>query len=138
MVKQIGGFVTLVAVLLLASCKQVEYIPIESVVKDTIYRESVKIDSVIMTDSVFLHIHTIGDTVYSEMVKVLYRDRYKYERDTIYLHRTDTIRVPVPIERKATLWEQTKENLGNLIRLAGLIVFGGFLVWFISLLRKQK
>lgn len=138
MVKQIGGFVTLVAVLLLASCKQVEYIPIESVVKDTIYRESVKIDSVIMTDSVFLHIHTIGDTVYSEKVKVLYRDRYKYERDTIYLHRTDTIRVPVPIERKATLWEQTKENLGNLIRLAGLIVFGGFLVWFISLLRKQK
>lgn len=123
---------------LLASCKQVEYIPIESVVKDTIYRESVKIDSVILTDSVFLHIHTIGDTVYSEKVKVLYRDRYKYERDTIYLHRTDTIRVPVPIERKATLWEQTKENLGNLIRLAGLIVFGGFLVWFISLLRKQK
>jgi hypothetical protein len=138
MVKQIGGFVTLVAVLLLASCKQVEYIPIESVVKDTIYRESVKIDSVIMTDSVFLHIHTIGDTVYSEKVKVLYRDRYKYERDTIYLHRTDTIRVPVPIERKATLWEQTKENLGNLIRFAGLIVFGGFLLWFISLLRKQK
>lgn len=138
MVKQIGGFVTLVAVLLLASCKQVEYIPIESVVKDTIYRESVKIDSVILTDSVFLHIHTIGDTVYSEKVKVLYRDRYKYERDTIYLHRTDTIRVPVPIERKATLWEQTKENLGNLIRFAGLIVFGGFLLWFISLLRKQK
>lgn len=138
MVTKIGRLVTLVAVLLLASCKQVEYIPIESVVKDTIYRESVKIDSVILTDSVFLHIHTIGDTVYSEKVKVLYRDRYKYERDTIYLHRTDTIRVPVPIERKATLWEQTKENLGNLIRLAGLIVFGGFLVWFISLLRKQK
>lgn len=138
MVTKIGRLVTLVVLVLLASCKQVEYIPIESVVKDTIYRESVKIDSVIMTDSVFLHIHTIGDTVYSEKVKVLYRDRYKYERDTIYLHRTDTIRVPVPIERKATLWEQTKENLGNLIRLAGLIVFGGFLVWFISLLRKQK
>lgn len=124
--------------MLLASCRQVEYIPIESVVKDTIYRESVKIDSVIQTDSVFLHIRTIGDTVYSEKIKVLYRDRYKYERDTIYLHRTDTIRVPVPTERKATLWEQTKENLGNLIRLAGLIVFGGFFVWFISLLRKQK
>jgi hypothetical protein len=123
---------------LLASCRQVEYIPVESVVKDTIYRESVKIDSVIQTDSVFLHIHTIGDTVYSEKVKVLYRDRYKYERDTIYLHRTDTIRVPVPIERKATLWEQTKENLGNLIRLAGLIVFIGFIVWFIGLLRRRK
>lgn len=137
--KQIRGLVQVVVLtLLLVSCRQVEYIPIESVVKDTIYRESVKIDSVILADSVFLHIHTIGDTVYSEKVKVLYRDRYKYERDTIYLHRTDTIRVPVPIERKATLWEQTKENLSGLIRLAGLIVFGGFLVWFISLLRKQK
>lgn len=138
MATKIGRLVTLVAVLLLVSCKQVEYIPIESVVKDTIYRENVRLDSVMLTDSVFLHVHTIGDTVYSEKVKVVYRDRYKYVYDTTYISRVDTIRVPVPTERKATLWEQTKENLSGLIRLAGLIVFCGFIVWFISLLRKQK
>lgn len=86
----------------------------------------------------YYHIETKGDTVYSTKTKVVYRDRYKYVHDTTYVSRVDTIRVPVPIEHKATLWEQTKENLGNLIRLAGLIVFGGFIVWFIALLRKQK
>lgn len=136
MAKQIRGLITLVAVLLLASCKQVEYIHTHT--NDTIFRENVRIDSVFVADNVKEHIYTKGDTVYSEKVRVMYIDRYKYERDTIYLHRTDTIRVPVPIERKATLWEQTKENLGNLIRLAGLIVFIGFIVWFIGLLRRRK
>lgn len=136
MVTKIGRYITLVAVLLLASCKQVEYIHTHT--NDTIFRENVRIDSVFVADNVKEHIYTKGDTVYSEKVRVMYIDRYKYERDTIYLHRTDTIRVPVPMERKATLWEQTKENLGNLIRLAGLIVFIGFIVWFIGLLRRRK
>ena len=136
MAKQVRGFITLVAVLLLASCKQVEYIHTHT--NDTIHRENVRIDSVMLTDSVFLHVHTIGDTVYSEKVKVVYRDRYKYVYDTTYISRVDTIRIPIPMERKATLWEQVEDNLSSLIRLAGLIVFGGFIVWFIGLLRRQK
>ena len=138
MAKQIGRFITLVAIMLLASCRQVEYIPVHSTAKDTIYKESVKIDTFRLVDSVNVHTYTKGDTVYSTKTKVVYRDRYKYIHDTTYISRVDTIRVPIPVERKATLWEKTKENLGNLIRLAGLIVFGGFIVWFIALLRKQK
>ena len=138
MAKQIGRFITLVAIVLLASCRRVEYIPVHSTAKDTIYKERVKIDSFIRLDSVYVTMVTKGDTVTITKTKVVYRDRYKYIHDTTYISRVDTIRVPVPIERKATLWEQTKENLGNLIRLAGLIVFGGFIVWFIALLRKQK
>lgn len=126
------------ALLLLAGCKQVENIPVESVVKDTNYKESVKIDSVLITDSVFLHVHTIGDTVFSEKVKVLYRDRYKFERDTIYLHRTDTIKVPIPIERKATLWEKIEDSIDVLMRIVGAIIVGGFILLFIQLLRRQK
>ena len=127
----------LTIVLLLVGCKQVEYIPVESVVKDTIYRESVKVDSVIQTDSVFLHIHTKGDTVYSEKVKVLYRDRYKYERDTIYLHRTDTIKVPIPIEHEATMWEKIEDSVDVLMRIVGVIIVGGFILLFIQLLKKK-
>lgn len=85
----------------------------------------------------YYHIETKGDTVYSTKTKVVYRDRYKYIHDTTYISRVDTIRVPVPVERKATLWEQVEENLNSLIRLAGLI-FVGFIVWFIALIRKQK
>jgi hypothetical protein len=99
---------------------------------------SVKIDTFRLLDSVYYHIYTQGDTIYSEKTKVVYRDRYKYIHDTTYISRVDTIKVPVPIERKATLWEQVEDNLSSLIRLVGLIVFGGFIVWFIALLRKQK
>lgn len=126
------------ALLLLVGCKQVEHIPVESVVKDTIYRENVRIDSVLITDSVFLHVHTIGDTVYSEKVKVLYRDRYKFERDTIYLHRTDTVKVPIPIAREATLWEKIEDSIDVLMRIVGAIIVGGFILLFIQLLRRQK
>lgn len=136
MVKQIGGFVTLVVLLLLASCKQVEYIHTTS--QDTFSRESVKVDSTFSKENVKEFVFVNGDTVYIEKTIEKGIDRYKYIHDTVYIYKCDTIQVPVPIERKATLWEQTKENLGNLIRLAGLIVFGGFIVWFIALLRKQK
>lgn len=124
--------------LLLVGCKQVEYIPVESVVKDTIYRESVKIDSVLITDSVYLHIHTVGDTVYSEKTKVVFRDRFKYERDTVYLHRTDTIKVPIPIENKATIWEKIEDSVDVLMRIVGVIIVGGFILLFIQLLKRNK
>lgn len=136
MVKQIGGFVTLVVLVLLASCRQVEYIHTTS--QDTFSRESVKVDSTSSKENVKEFVFVNGDTVYIEKTIEKGIDRYKYIHDTVYVYKCDTIRIPVPIERKATLWEQTKENLGNLIRLAGLIVFGGFIVWFIALLRKQK
>lgn len=135
MVTKIGRLVTFVAVLLLASCKQVEYIHTHT--NDTIYNENVRIDSVMLTDSVFLRVYTKGDTVYSEKVKVVYRDRYKYVYDTTYISRVDTVRVPVPAERKATLWEQMRDDLSGLIRLAGLAVLIGFLGWF-AILRRRK
>jgi hypothetical protein len=114
----------------------VEYIHTTS--QDTFSRESVKVDSTFSKENVKEFVFVNGDTVYIEKTIEKGIDRYKYIHDTVYIYKCDTIQVPVPIERKATLWEQTKENLGNLIRLAGLIVFGGFIVWFIALLRKQK
>ncbi len=136
MATKIGRLVTLVVLVLLASCKHVEYIHTTS--QDTFSKESVKVDSTFSKENVKEFIFVNGDTVYIEKIIEKGIDRYKYIHDTVYIYKCDTIRVPVPTERKATLWEQTKENLGNLIRLAGLIVFGGFLLWFISLLRKQK
>ena len=133
MAKQIGRLVTLVAVLLLVSCKQVEYIHTHTT--DTLYRENVKIDSVMLTDSVFLRVHTKGDTVYSEKVKVVYRDRYKYVYDTTYISRVDTVRIPIPIEHKPMVWERITDRFTVLI---GAIIIVGFLLWFIGLLRRQK
>lgn len=136
MATKIRRLITIVVVLLLASCKQVEYIHTTS--QDTFSRESVKIDSTFSRENVKEFVFIKGDTVYIEKIIEKGIDRYKYIHDTVYIYKCDTIHVPVPFERKATLWEQTKENLGGLIRLAGLIVFGGFIVRYIALLRKQK
>lgn len=135
MVTKIRGFITLVAVLLLASCRQVEYV--HSSAQDTVYIASVSVDTFKLVDSVYHHIVTKDDTVYSTKIKVVYRDRYKYIRDTTYISRVDTVRVPVPAERKATLWEQMRDDLSGLIRLAGLAALIGFLGWF-AILRRRK
>lgn len=130
--------VWLVIVLLLVGCKQVEYIPVESVVKDTIYKESVKIDSVLITDSVYLHIRTVGDTVYSEKTKVVYRDRFSLKHDTVFMSRTDTIKIPIPIEHEATIWDKIEDSVDVLMRIVGVIIVGGFILLFIQLLKKNK
>ena len=121
--------------MLLASCKQVEYV--HSSAQDTVYIASVSVDTFRLVDSVYHHIVTKDDTVYSTKIKVVYRDRYKYIRDTTYISRVDTVRVPVPAERKETLWEQMGDDLSGLIRLAGLAALIGFLGWF-AILRRRK
>lgn len=118
------------------SCKQVESVHTHT--SDTVYVGSVKIDTFKLLDSVYYHIYTQGDTIYSEKTKVVYRDRYKYERDTIYLHRTDTIKIPIPIEHKATMWEKIVDRIDGLVSIIGIIIIGGFILLFIQLLRRQK
>lgn len=135
MAKQIGRFITLIMVLLLVSCKQVEYIHTTS--QDTFSRESVKIDSTFSRENVKEFVFVNGDTVYIEKIIEKGIDRYKYIHDTVYIYKCDTIRVPVPTERKATLWELMRDDLSGLIRLAGLAVLIGFLGWF-AILRRRK
>ena len=135
MAKQIRGHITIIVLMLLASCKQVEYV--HSSAQDTVYIASVSVDTFRLVDSVYHHIVTKDDTVYSTKIKVVYRDRYKYIRDTTYISRVDTVRVPVPAERKETLWEQMGDDLSGLIRLAGLAALIGFLGWF-AILRRRK
>lgn len=128
--------VLVILLLLLAGCRQVEYIPLEISVRDTVIHERVRVDSIMQTDSVFLHIHTVGDTVYSEKTKVVYRDRFSLKHDTVFMSRTDTIKIPTPIEHKATAWERIVDRIEVFVTLLGVIVVCGFLLWFIQLLKK--
>ena len=137
MVKQIRRFVTLVIVsLLVVSCKHVGYIRTHSY--DTIRTENVKIDSIFVGENVKERIYIKNDTVFLEFVKVVYKDRYKYVYDTAFVHKVDTIQIPIPIEHKSTLWEQIKGNVSELINITTLITFVCFILWFISLLRRKK
>lgn len=113
---------------LLAGCKSVQYVPVETVRTDSIYVDRYQRDSIYQRDSVFVNRWTAGDTIYQDKVvwKYIYRDKVKY--DTVATLRSDTINVPYPVECKLSKWEQLKLNVGgwaiSIIIIIVLIVMG--------------
>lgn len=79
---------------------------------DTVYRMNVVRDTVLVKDSVLVSIFSAGDTVYKTREVWRWRDRTKVRVDTVYKSavRVDTVRVPVAVERKLSLWERTVER----------------------------
>lgn len=84
-------------------------------------------DSIFEKDSVFVIQN--GDTVTITRTKILYRDRWREKivfRDSM---RTDSIRVPYPVEKKRTLLDKVTyyAELFIIISIIVFIVF--FIVW---------
>lgn len=121
---------------LLSGCKSVQYVPVETVKTDSVYVDRYQRDSIYQRDSVFVNRWTAGDTVYQDKVvwKYVYRDKVKY--DTVSVLRSDTVRVPYPVERRLTKWEQVRLNVGGwvvaLVVITILVVVG----WVIYKIRK--
>ena len=137
--------------LLLAACSVVQPgIPVElpQIVHDTVYRNTVQRDTlrlvqhyrdtVIQRDSVYVE----GQTVYKQ--KYIYKTRtahdtvqvYRYLRDTMYVHRRDSISVPVYIDRvekvKYTPWYK------NVLAWTGGLCLIALLIWLLFLYPKRK
>ena len=92
-----------VLVLLLSSCSRSVYVPVETVRVDTFLKTAVRVDSVRLTDSVYVSERTVGDTVYIVKTRTQWRDRLQLRVDTVYRSQTDTITkvVEVVVEKKA-------------------------------------
>lgn len=109
--------------------------PVETVRTDSVYIDRYQHDSIYQRDSVFVNRWTVGDTVYQDKVvwKYVYRDKVKY--DTVAILRSDTVRMPYPVER-ITRWEQVRLNVGGwviaLVVITILVVIG----WAIYKIRK--
>ena len=96
-----------VLVLLLSSCSRSVYVPVETVRVDTFVKTAVRVDSVRLTDSVYVSERTVGDTVYVVKTRTQWRDRLQLRVDTVYRSHTDTITkvVEVVVEKKAKSWK---------------------------------
>lgn len=118
---------------LLAGCRQVRYVPVETVRLDSIYLTQTLRDSIVRYDSVY--VRDKGDTLYVERWKYLYRDKVRV--DTMVSVRVDTLSVPYPVERELTRWQQMKLELGGwafgIIITAALIIVG----WIVYKSRKK-
>ena len=93
----------------ICSCRSVKYVPVETVKTDSIYISNVLRDSIYRLDSIY--IRDKGDTVWVEKYKYLFVDKLRH--DTLYLSRTDSIRVPYPVEKKLTRWEKFRLDVGG-------------------------
>ena len=130
------GIIVCILICLLAGCKSVQYVPVETVRTDSVYVDRYQHDSIYQRDSVFINRWTAGDTVYQDKVvlKYIYRDKVKY--DTVAVLRSDTVRVPYPVERGLTKWEQVKLDVGGwaiaVVVVTILVVVG----WMVYKIRK--
>ena len=120
-------------IVLLSGCRNVKYVPVETVRVDTTYINKVQKDSIYQRDSIY--VMEKGDTI------TVYRDRYLYRdkmvRDTVYINRTDSVQVPYPVERPLSRWQQVKLDVGGLaiggIAVGVLVVVG----WLVYRMRRR-
>ena len=95
-----------IVTLLLVGCKGQER-TVETVRTEYKDRLVEKVDTVSVKDSTFVYVK--GDTLYIYK----YRDRWreKIVRDTSYIMRTDSIEIPVYIEKKLSFQDKAMESL---------------------------
>lgn len=118
---------------MLCGCRQMQYVPVVTVLHDSVYVTQVQRDSIIRFDSVY--IRDAGDTVWLEKYKYLYRDRVRV--DTLVSVRTDTVSVPVPVERKLTRWERVKLEAGGYAIVIGFCVVLAVVGWMVYRIRRK-
>ena len=116
------------AIILLAtaicSCSRVQYVPVETVRRDSVVQVVERRDSIHVTDSVA--VITRGDTVYADRWRTIYKEVAR--RDTIYKETRDTVAVPYPVERRAT-WRDKARNWAGGIAVVAVLGFG--LAWLL-------
>lgn len=130
------GIMSCILISLLSGCRSVQYVPVETVKTDSVYIDRYQHDSIYQRDSIFVNRWTAGDTVYQDKVvwKYVYRDKVKY--DTMSILRSDTVRVPYPVERRLTKWEQVRLNVGGWA-IGAVIIFILIVVGIIVYKLKQ-
>ena len=117
----------------LGACRSVRYIPVESVRHDSVVTILRHRDSIYRQDSVY--IKEKADTLLIERWHTRWRDRVSH--DTLYMSKTDTIRIPVPVERKLSKSERTYITIGkwSVGAVAGLVLAA---ICFIFFRRRWK
>ena len=118
--------------MLLCGCTRTVYKPVETVRTEYRDREVEKLVADTVHDTRFVWVN--GDTV----VDIREKEHIKRVEihDTCYIERCDTIRIPYPVEKQLTKWEQTKQDIGGIAIGAIIAVVCIVVVWLIRKFRK--
>ena len=129
-------FVAIVAMALLCGCKT-QYVTVPEYHTEYVYRT----DSVTLRDSIWQHdsvyVMKNGDTITTIKTKTIYRDRW---RDVVRVDsfiKTDSIRVPYPVERQLSRWEQFCIDWGKITLGVTLAALAAILIIIVMWLRRH-
>ena len=143
LIDKITRFVIAIAVSMLilsmfCRCATTKYVPV------TEYRDRVvvKMDSLLKTDSVYVHdsvsVYIIGDTVFKDKYHLQYKDRY------IVINKSDTLIVRDSIPYKVDVGKQLSNtdraflNIGKIASVCLLIGILAFIGWIYRRVKLHK
>lgn len=118
--------------LLFVGCKSIEYVPVESVRTEYQDREIVKVQTDTINNTRIVWIK--GDTIVDIREKV--RTRIVEIHDTTEIVKVDSVRVPYPVEKELTKWQQIKMDFGGMAFGAIALVLIAFVLWL--MVRRLK
>ena len=116
---------------LLVGCSRVQYVPVESVRTDSVFVYRNVASTVTIKDSI--HIDRARDTV--KVVQYKYVGERFERTDTLYISRVDSVRIPYPVEKRLTKWQQVKINYGG--KAIGLLAVAVSVVIYYGLRRYR-
>lgn len=110
---------SVILMMILVGCRT-KYVAVPEYHQSTIIRTDTlnRYDSIYIHDSVYFS--AAKDTIFKLRYKLVEKYKYKDRIRTDTLIKADSIRVPYPVERKLTKWEETKMNIGG-YAIVGLI-----------------
>lgn len=91
--------------------------------RDSVYFSIARVDSLVLTDSVFVNTYLKGDTVFQDRIKTVVRERVQRVVDTVYIHRTDTIQITIPTGNEQGWLDKLQSKLeGGVVLLFALAI----------------
>lgn len=120
------------AVFAFVGCKSIEYVPVESVRTEYQDREIVKVQTDTINNTRIVWIK--GDTIVDIRERI--KTRVVEIHDTTEIVKVDSVRVPYPVEKELTKWQQIKMDFGGMAFGAIALVLIAFVLWL--LVRRLK
>ena len=128
------GILACLLITLLAGCKTIKYVPVETHTTDTLYQVKTERDSIFQRDSIYRRewASPTGDTIYIDRTQWRDRWRDRWRVDTLYKSHTDTIAVPYPVEKPLTRWQQFCLDYGKVTTGATVALLLLLIAWAIK------
>lgn len=106
--------ITILIISAICSCSRVQYVPLETVRRDSVMQVVERRDSIHVRDSVAVYV--AGDTVHHDRWRTIYKETVR--RDTIYKESRDTVAVPYPVETRPTLAKRIADAVAAALAMA--------------------